>query len=163
VIKQEELKSYDDQERSGEPTDEEAQKVRFRLLGPLGQGHNIVVHIRGSPSRTEEFIDLAKRMIPMDNRTRWNSWYKMLKVLLDLRPAIEKYCIDHEDELEGDLLSFVDWKKLCTIKEFLIPFSRATLFTEGDSTSIDSTLFTMDILIKHLQNETVSSMPSLSP
>jgi hypothetical protein len=83
----------------------------------------------------------------------------MLKVLLDLRPAVEKYCTDHEDELEGDLLSFQDWKKLRTIKEFLAPFSRATLFAEGDSTSIDATLFTMDVLIKHLQNETVSSTP----
>jgi hypothetical protein len=83
----------------------------------------------------------------------------MLVVLLNLRPAIEKYCIDHEDELEEDILSFQDWKKLCTIKDFLAPFSRATLFTEGDSTSIDSTLFTLDVLIKHLQNETIS--PSL--
>jgi hypothetical protein len=76
-----------------------------------------------------------------------------------LRPAIEKYCIDYEDELEEDILSFQDWKKLRTIKDFLAPFSRATLFTEGDSTSIDSTLFTLDVLIKHLQNETIS--PSL--
>jgi hypothetical protein len=73
-----------------------------------------------------------------------------------LRPAIEKYCIDYEDELEEDILSFQDWKKLRTIKDFLAPFSQATLFTEGDSTSIDSTLFTLDVLIKHLQNETVS-------
>jgi hypothetical protein len=87
----------------------------------------------------------------------------MLKVLLNLQPAVEKYCIDHEDELKGDLLSFADWKKLCTIKEFFTPFLRATLFTKGDSASIDSTLFTIDILIKHLQNETVSSTPSLSP
>lgn len=162
VIGLEELESYDNQDRNGDPTDEEAKRLRFRLLGPLGQAHNIVVHIRGSSGRTEEFTNLAKRMIPMDNRTRWNSWYEMLKVLLDLRPAVEKYCTDHEDELEGDLLSFQDWKKLRTIKEFLAPFSRATLFTEGDSTSIDATLFTMDVLIKHLQNETVSSTP-LSP
>jgi hypothetical protein len=53
--------------------DEEAKKVRFQLLGPLGQGHNIVVYIRGSPSRIVEFRELAGRMIPMDNRTRWNS------------------------------------------------------------------------------------------
>ena len=97
-------------------------------------------------------------MILIDNCTRWNSWYDMLVVLLNLRPVVEKYCQDYEDELEDDILSFQDWKKLCTIKEFLAPFSRATLFTEGDSTSIDSTLFTMDILIKHLQNEIVSSL-----
>jgi hypothetical protein len=30
----------------------------------------------------------------------------MLKVLLNLRPAVEKYCTDYKDELEGDLLNF---------------------------------------------------------
>jgi hypothetical protein len=101
-------------------------------------------------------------MIPMDNRTRWNSWYDMLVVLLNLRPAVEKYCQDYEEELEEDILSFLDWKKLRTIKEFLSAFSRATLFTEGDSPSIDSVLFTMDVLIKHLQNENVSYPLSFS-
>ena len=80
----------------------------------------------------------------------------MLVVLLNLRPAVEKYCQDHKDELEDDILSFQDWKKLCTIKDFLAPFLRATLFTEEDSTSIDQTLFTMDILIKHFQTEIIS-------
>jgi hypothetical protein len=80
----------------------------------------------------------------------------MLIVLLDLRLIVEKYCQDHKDELEDDILSFQDWKKLYTIKDFLAPFSQATLFTKGDSTSIDCTLFTIDMLIKHLQNETIS-------
>jgi hypothetical protein len=130
-------------------------------MGPLGQGHNIVIHIRGSAGRTEEFRALAGRMIPLDNRTRWNSWYEMLVVLLDKREQVEKYVQNHEDDLEEDVLSFQDWKKLCTIKDFLAPFSRATLFTKGDQVSIDRTLFTMDILIKHLQETTISPLPSL--
>ena len=74
----------------------------------------------------------------------------MLVVLLNLRPAVEKYCQDYKDELKEDILSFQDQKKLCIIKDFLAPFTRATLFTKGDSTSIDCTLFTIDVLIKHL-------------
>jgi hypothetical protein len=81
----------------------------------------------------------------------------MLVILLDLKSEVEKYCEEYEEELEEDLLSFVDWKKLCTIKDFLHPFTRATLAIEGDSTSIDSTFFTMDVLIKHLQNQVVSN------
>jgi hypothetical protein len=154
----EELESYDKQDQSEEFIDKEARRIKFRLLGPLGQAHNIVVHIRGSPGRIEEFKTLASRMIPMDNHIRWNSWYNMLVVLLNLRPCVEKYCQDHEDELEDDILTFQDWKKLRMIKDFLAPFSRATLFTEGDSTSIDRTLFTMDVLIKHLQTEIVSPL-----
>ena len=74
----------------------------------------------------------------------------MLVMLLNLRPTVEKYCQNHEEELEENILTSKDWKKLRTIKEFLAPFSRATLFTKGDSTSLDSTLFIIDILIKHL-------------
>ena len=107
IVKIEELESYNEQEQEGgiEATDDEVVRVQFRLLGPLGKGHNIVVHIRKSAGRTAEFKELAGRMVPMDNRTRWNSWYKMLKVLLEVRPAIEKYCQDYEDELEEDILS----------------------------------------------------------
>jgi hypothetical protein len=136
-------------------------RAKFRLLGPLGQGHNIVVYIRGSSAHTDHFRKLAGRMIPMDNCTRWNGWYNMLLILLELKGIVEKYYKDYESEFEEDLLSYQDWKKLRTIKDFLIPFSRATLATKGDSVSIDRTLFTMDILIKHLQETTISSLPSL--
>jgi hypothetical protein len=94
-----ELESYDDQDRNGDVTDKEVRRAKFRLLRPLGQGHNIVAHTRGSPARTKVFKELAKRMIPMDNRTRWNSWYSMLVVLLDLKSQVEKYCDLYEDEL----------------------------------------------------------------
>ena len=150
MVELEELESYDKQDEIGVFEDHEAMRTQFRLMGPLGQAHNIVVHIRGLVGRTEEFREFTGRMISMDNRTRWNSWFNMLVVLLNLRPAVEKYCQDHEEELEDDILTTKDWKKLRTIKDFLAPFSRATLFTKGDSTSLDSTLFTMDVLIRHL-------------
>jgi hypothetical protein len=152
----ESLDSYDEQEQAGVFDVTEAIRAQFRLMGPLGQAHNIVVHIRGSAGRTEEFRTLAKRLIPMDNRTRWNSWYQMLRILLDLRPAVERYYQNHEEELEEDILTSKDWKKLRTIKEFLEPFARVTLAAKG-LTSLDSTLFIMDILIKYLQEENISS------
>jgi hypothetical protein len=108
-----------------------------------------VVYIRGLSARTNHFRKLAGRMILMDNRTRWNSWYYMFLVLLELKGMVEEYCESYENELEKDLLFYADWKKLRTIKDFFVFFSRATLAIEGDSVSIDRTLFTMDILIKH--------------
>ena len=66
----EELESYDEQERSRERGDEEAKKIRFRFLGLLGQGHNIAIHIRGSPAWIDEFKELAGRLVPLDNRMR---------------------------------------------------------------------------------------------
>jgi hypothetical protein len=64
-----------------------------------------MVYIRGLAGRIEEFRTLAKRLIPMDNRMRWNSWYKMLRVLLDLRPVVERYCQNYEEELKEDILT----------------------------------------------------------
>ena len=63
---------------------------------------------------------------------------------------MEDYCEKYKNKLEKDLLSREDWKKLDMIKNFLIPFSRAILITEGDDVSIDLTLFNIDILIQHL-------------
>jgi hypothetical protein len=74
----------------------------------------------------------------------------MLIVLLNLRPTVKKYYRDYKEELEEDILNHLDWKKLRTIKEFLGPFTQATLATEKDSTSINFTLFIIDVLIKHL-------------
>ena len=74
----------------------------------------------------------------------------MLVILLNLRLAIEKYCQDYKDELKDNILTSKDQKKLCIIKDFLAPFSQATLFTEGDFTSLNFTLFTIDVLIRHL-------------
>ena len=72
--------------------------------GAISPHHNICRLL----ARIEEFTTLIGRMILIDNRTRWNSWYEMLKVLLNLQPAVKKYCTNHEDELESDLLSFAD-------------------------------------------------------
>jgi hypothetical protein len=70
-------------------------------------------------------------------------------MLLDLRPVVERYCQNYKEELEEDILTPKDWKKLRIIKDFLAPFIRATLAAEG-STSLDSTLFITDVLIKYL-------------
>jgi hypothetical protein len=87
----------------------------------------------------------------MDNRTRWNSWYNILQVLLEQKAHVDKYCEDFERELQKNLLNFADWKKFRTINNFLQPFFRATFFIERDEISIDRTFFIMNILIKYLQ------------
>jgi hypothetical protein len=51
-----------------------------------------VVYICASAGKTDEFKKLARRIILLDNRIRWNSWHDMLIILLNLRLAVEKYC-----------------------------------------------------------------------
>ena len=164
-----EFESYDDDEEESTDTEdeedreeeeneevEEAKRAKFRLMGPLGKIHNIVVYIRRLPSRTKEFLKYAKRRVPLSNKTRWNSWYRMLNVALAKRSGIERYCQNHETALQKDELSPDDWRRLRTIEEFLEPFYLATLFTEGHLATIDRVLFMMDVIQKHLQTSLVS-------
>jgi hypothetical protein len=68
-----ELESYDKTKADKELIDKEAKKAKFKLLGPFGKAHNIVVFIQSSGGRADHFRELARRMILIDNRTRWNS------------------------------------------------------------------------------------------
>jgi len=70
VIDLEELASYDLKDKDRELTNKEAKRARFKLLRPLSKGHNIVVYISKSPARIDVFRKLARRLIPIDNRTR---------------------------------------------------------------------------------------------
>jgi hypothetical protein len=158
LVKDDQLASYDqdDVAREVRTNEYESQKREvFRTMGPLGKLHNITIHIRGSPSRTKEFKLLAGRMIPLDNRTRWNSWYHMLQVALQLESAVDRYTKIYFDTLEVDYLSPVEWEKLRTISKFLALFNRATLKAEGDQGTIDNVLFIMDIIIRHFDQALV--------
>ena len=71
LVDMDELESYDEVEEKDEDFEEqEAIRAKFRLLGPLGKGHNILVHMRNSSGHIDYFRSLVGRMIPMDNRTR---------------------------------------------------------------------------------------------
>ena len=154
LIEMDELESYDHQEESNR----QEERMKFQRMGPLGKLHNIVVHIQGSSSRTKEFKEYAHRMIPLDNRTRWNSWYQMLVVAIEQAGPIDIYTKNHLSDLETEYLSLQDWDRLRTIKRFLQPFHRATLETQGDNATIDRVLFTMDILVQYFEKALVRTL-----
>ena len=134
-----------------DPKDQEEQPSRNPDLSPISKLHNIVVHIRGSPSRLSQFKELAGRIIPLDNSTRWNSWYKMIQVALEKESAIDSYSKAWLDDLRQDFLSLEDWAILRLTRTFLTPFYRATKATEGDQATIDHILLNMDILVQHFK------------
>lgn len=135
----------------------------FRSMGPAGKLHNLVVSIRSSNARYNEFVGWAGRMIPMDNDTRWNSWFSMIRIALQphVRRAIqqyfEKYFQDFEDE---DFISPTDWETLKYTADFLQPFERVTKELEGDKSTLDYVLYTMDFLVKHYERSSVSEPAS---
>jgi hypothetical protein len=130
--------------------DDELRKT-FRGFGPLGKLHNIVVHTRGSPARLNHFNDLAGRMIPLDNNTRWNSWYEMLEVAIDKESAVDAYAKHWFNSLDQDYLLPADWECLRKVYAVLQPFFRATKATEGDEATVDRVLFIMDVLVAHFR------------
>jgi len=70
VIDLDKLESYDLKNADGGLTGKKTIRAKFKLLEPLGQKHNIVVHIRESSARTDHFRKLTERIILIDNRTR---------------------------------------------------------------------------------------------
>jgi hypothetical protein len=159
------MESYDKEDELGgeEPDDkrckERATSIRSKM-GVMGKIHNIVVHIRSSPNRTKAFEAMAKKSIPLGNRTRWNSWFRMLHIALETEVlnALRNYTeihisdgtIDKKDELlPSDII-------LCrAIEQFLSIFESATLFLEGRQSTIERVLEVMDIIKEHLETSLV--------
>ena len=104
--------------RDGEDiaTYEQQQTLRWRALGAIGKGHNIVKFIRISPQRHAAFLsqELQKDsafMLRADNDTRWNSTWNMIESLLQQRERVDAY-ISMMPELVNDCLSDQDWADL---------------------------------------------------
>ena len=71
-------------------TYEQQQTLRWRALGAIGKGHNIIKFICISPQRRAAFLsqELQKDsafMLRADNDTRWNSTWNMIESLLRQR------------------------------------------------------------------------------
>ncbi len=89
----------------------------MRALGALRKLHNLAVHIRSSAGRASVFRALTGRLLPIDNRTRQNSWSTMLTVAYEKQVAITRYQSDFEEEIKAEdiLQAPTNWKELQAI------------------------------------------------
>lgn len=126
--------------------------LQWRHLGSLGKLHNINVWSRASTERYNEFVAAVGRAIPLDNDTRWNSWFTEVNVTLVKRKEIRDWIEEHWCDLGEDILTREDWQELEDIKEFLQPFVDCTLNTQGMQASLDTTFTNMEFLIKHFND-----------
>ncbi|ODQ72369.1 hypothetical protein LIPSTDRAFT_71900 [Lipomyces starkeyi NRRL Y-11557] len=110
-----------------------------------------------SERRYNWFKGVAGQALGLDNETRWNSWYLMLVTALksNVRTALHQYVDNWYTVVKEDYLSPDDWQTLEETATFLQPFYRATLETEGDKATLDRTLYTMDILVRHFRRSKV--------
>ncbi|KJZ67979.1 hypothetical protein HIM_12633 [Hirsutella minnesotensis 3608] len=121
----------------------------WRRLGPLGKIHNISVHMRENDYRWNLFKKRAGRSLGLDNDTRWNSWFLLLDVALNLQEHVEWYQRRYYENLQDDYLAPNEWSILRETRTFLQPFWKITQLTEGRYATLDRTLFTMDVLHRH--------------
>ena len=63
------------------------------------------MHIQGSTAYTNEFLELARRKVLLDNCTRWNSWFLMFVIAVEKAGAIDTYTKNHFSILEADYIT----------------------------------------------------------
>ena len=150
--------------------DETKERDIWRAKGPIGKLHRLVIHIRRTPQRRQEFLglrDQSENSIPLmviqDNETRWNSKYNMALRALKLKDRIQLYTFHWRERTlsEGqipaeDVLTTDDWTELKDITEILEPFEILTRRLQGNSRSasygaIWEVLPAMEYLFIHLQ------------
>ena len=82
----------------------------------------------------------------IDNQTRWNSWFKLLKKAIDHRQALSQFTFEnaifHDDCLTND-----DWEILEITRRFLEPFYKATLAAESNLSSLELVIFNIENLL----------------
>jgi hypothetical protein len=135
----------------------------WRLKGPIGKLHNIIVFIRSSPQRREAFKKCVigdERVdglnVIQDNCTRWNSHYASIGRALDLQERLFLFSIRFKDELGEDLLSEDDWSHLKLLFDALYPFNDATQILQshagsGHHGSIWEFIPTIEALMKEME------------
>jgi hypothetical protein len=129
----------------------------WRSMGPLGKLHNIAVFIQSSTVHSDAWQRLAGRALGIDNATRWNSWYMLLRTALEKRDKLMMFQQEHHKALGEDSLTQDDWDVLRLTADFLQPFWQATLAQQKKWSSLDQLLYHMDILLKHFEDAKVYS------
>jgi hypothetical protein len=77
----------------------------WHSIGALGNLHIIAVFIRSSTLLTDEWESLAGKVLGIDNITRWNSWYNLIKLAVEKQAKLMIFCQNHHKELGTAVLS----------------------------------------------------------
>jgi hypothetical protein len=87
----------------------------WKKYGFRGRAHIFVVRLQQSPEKMQQFVPWAKRHIPRDNKTRWNSYAICYAVMLlpSVRQAINRWFIERRgDQPEDEVITEEDWAHL---------------------------------------------------
>ncbi|EXK76130.1 hypothetical protein FOQG_19112 [Fusarium oxysporum f. sp. raphani 54005] len=123
----------------------------WQHIAPLRKVHNIAVWIRKSTLHSAIWDDKIKLRLGIDNATRWNSWYRLLDNFLRYQSRIKQFLIDHNRELQDDILLASEWEFIERTHRFLQPFASATLLAEGARSTLSQSLSIMDVLLRQYE------------
>jgi hypothetical protein len=118
--------------------------------------HNIAIWLRTSSLHSDSWRDTVGLSLGIDNVTRWSSWYKVIGNAMKKKLQISQFLLDHDTELEDNILNGSDWDLLSKTHTFLQPFASATLYAEGSCSSVAQSLVLMDALLLHYERAKVS-------
>jgi hypothetical protein len=77
----------------------------WRKIRGLRKIYNLVIFIGSLNNRIRRFVQLTSRIIPIDNNTRWNSWFLILEVALSLKLYMIRFIEKYSDDLKLDILT----------------------------------------------------------
>ncbi|KAG7407990.1 putative AC transposase [Fusarium oxysporum f. sp. raphani] len=115
--------------------------------------HGLAVWTRCSSLNSQLWDDEVGLRLGIDNETRWSSWYHVLDKLFKKKAQIVQFMHENEQILGENRLTAADWDLLQKAYLFLQPFDGATLCAEGNKASLSQSLFLMDCLLSHYENE----------
>jgi hypothetical protein len=133
----------------------------WQNIAPLRKVHNIAVWIRKSTLHSAMWDDEIKLRLGIDNATRWNSWYRLLDNFLRHKSRVKQFLIDHDRELQDDILLASEWEFVERTHRFLQPFASATLCAQGARSTLSQSLSIMDVLLRQYEKHKVGGDVSL--
>jgi hypothetical protein len=124
-------------------------------LPALQKLHNLARWLQNHSTHSDHWDDEVGLRLGIDNKTRWSSWYQVIDKALRKKPQIIQFMTDHETTLNEHRITGHDWDILQKAHQFLQPFAAATLYAEGDKSSLSQSLVLMDALLLHYEQQKV--------
>jgi hypothetical protein len=128
-------------------------------LPALQKLHGLSRWLQNHSTHSDHWDDAVRLRLGIDNKTRWSSWYLVIDRALRKKPQIVQFMTDYETTLDEHRITGQDWDILQKAHQFLQPFAAATLYAEGDKSSISQSLVLMDALLLHYEQQKVRGMP----
>lgn len=129
----------------------------WQHIAPLWKLHNIAVWIRKSTLHSAIWDDEINLRLDIDNAKCWISWYRLLDNSLWHQPWVKQFLIDHDRELQDDILLASEWEFIKRTHRFLQPFASAELFAEVARSTLSQSLSTMDVLLRQYEKYKVGN------